>query len=54
MPVVSPPDFAPAPGIEVVALEEFTEGFSEFFIESFELEGMTGWLFDRLREEWDR
>ncbi len=42
------------PGIEVIELEEFTEGFGDLLSEGYELGSFDGWLFDCLpgREGW--
>lgn len=50
----SPPDFPLPPGIEVIELEKFTEGFSELLCDGYELDQTTGWLFDCLpgRQSW--
>lgn len=50
----SPPDFPAPAGLEVIEIDEFTEGFGEFFTEGFELRPSTSWLFDCLpgRDGW--
>lgn len=49
-----PPDFPKPPGIEIVELDEFTEGFSDYVEEGFDLALMATCFFDGLpgREMW--
>jgi hypothetical protein len=44
----STPEFPSPPGIEVVEIEQFTEGFGDLLGEGYELDASTGWFFDCL------